>query len=421
MSGTLDRTYSGTEDRPYAKTHPWINFRLDLQRASFRFWLDLGAVQSKIEHVANALLFPKTAQQFRVLYLAKGVHATTAIEGNTLSEEQVRDRIEGKAKLPESKAYLGQEIDNIVEACNQIAPDVLSGQRSDVTPDQIMAFNEMVLRGLPLDEHVVPGQFRKHSVGVAGYRGAPWEDCQYLVDRLSQWLNSEFRPPSDELAIGFAVLKAVVAHLYIAWIHPFGDGNGRTARLVEFQILLSGGAPDVAAHLLSNFYNQTRTEYYRQLQVASQSPDGATRFLSYAVRGLRDALDEQIEVIRKDLRQVVWRDYVSWSFRQLRGDAADRRRLLALELAGAKPSGVPVSKLSVLNAEIAKRYANKTAKTLSRDVNELEKLDLVLRRGREIQANIAIFSRFQPKRHRAARGEPTEGEDQESDSEIPES
>ena len=177
---------------------------------------------------------------------------------------------------------------------------------------------------------------------------------------------------------------------------------------------------DVAAHLLSNFYNQTRTQYYRQLQAASQSSDGATRYLSYAIRGLRDALDEQIEVIRKDLRQVVWRDYVSWSFRRLRGDAADRRRLLALELAGAKPSGVPVSKLSVLNAEIAKRYANKTAKTLSRDVNELEKMELVLRRGREIQANIAILSDFLPRRHHAARGEPAERQDQESDSSTPE-
>lgn len=56
----------------------------------------------------------------------------------------------------------------------------------------------------------------------------------------------------------YAIFKAVVAHLYLAWIHPVGDGNGRTARLVEFQILLSSGVPSPAAHLLSNHYNQTR-------------------------------------------------------------------------------------------------------------------------------------------------------------------
>ena len=81
-------------------------------------------------------------------------------------------------------------------------------------------------------------------------------------------------------------MKAVVAHLYIAWIHPFGDGNGRTARLLELQILLGAGFPVPTCQLLSNHYNQTRTEYYRELDLAShrRSP---TEFLVYALEGLR--------------------------------------------------------------------------------------------------------------------------------------
>jgi Fic family protein len=43
--------------------------------------------------------------------------------------------------------------------------------------------------------------------------------------------------------IPYAILKAILAHLCLAWIHPFGDGNGRTARLVEFQILIFPGCP----------------------------------------------------------------------------------------------------------------------------------------------------------------------------------
>jgi hypothetical protein len=76
----------------------------------------------------------------------------------------------------------------------------------------------------------------------------------------------------------YAILKAMVAHLYLAWTHPFGDGNGRTARLIEFHILLSAGVPSPAAHLFSNHYNQTRAEYYRQLDRASKS--GGHPFLS---------------------------------------------------------------------------------------------------------------------------------------------
>jgi Fic family protein len=388
--------------------------------------MDLGAVQSKIEHVANALLFPKTAQDFRSLYLAKGVHATTAIEGNTLSEDQVRDRIEGKAELPGSKAYLGKEVDNIVEACNTIALEALGGQGSELTTNGIVNFNSLVLQGLPLESEVVPGRFRKHSVGVARYRGAPWGDCRHLVDRLCHWLNAGFQPPSDDFTTGFAVLKAIMAHLYLAWIHPFGDGNGRTARLVEFQILLSGGVPSVAAHLLSNFYNQTRTEYYRQLSATSQSGGDVMPFLGYAVRGLRDALDEQIQVIRRDLRKVVWRDYVYETFRDAtRGDATHRRRLLALALAGVESPGVPVSKVGLLTPEIARLYANRTAKTLSRDLKELLKMGLIIiQPGRGVGANLAILSnlavlrRFLPAGRAHAQDDSGHGQDARSHDEA---
>jgi len=82
------------------------------------------------------------------------------------------------------------------------------------------------------------------------------------------------------------------------WIHPFGDGNGRTARLVEFQILLQAGIPSPAAHLLSNHYKQTRTEYYRQLATASRSGGNILPFIEYAVGGFVDGLKEQLALIR---------------------------------------------------------------------------------------------------------------------------
>ena len=77
------------------------------------------------------------------------------------------------------------------------------------------------------------------------YRGAPREDCAFLLDRLCRWLEGEpglslFKKPDDD-RIATAILHSILAHLYIAWIHPFGDGNGRTARLVEFMLL--GPAP----------------------------------------------------------------------------------------------------------------------------------------------------------------------------------
>jgi hypothetical protein len=98
--------------RTYEKTHPWITFKLDLRRAAPAFWMLLGEARSKCEHIANVPLRPATAEQLHLLYLAKGALATTAIEGNTLSEDEVVRHLEGKLRLPPSKEYLTREIDN---------------------------------------------------------------------------------------------------------------------------------------------------------------------------------------------------------------------------------------------------------------------------------------------------------------------
>ena len=150
--------------------------------------------------------------------------------------------------------------------------------------------------------------------------------------------------------------------------------------------------------MLSNFYNQTRAEYYRQLDLASKKPSGPIDFLHYALRGLRDALDEQIKDIRRYQWDVVWRDYVYQKFGGMEGGAAKRRRLVALELAKANPCRVLPSGLRRLTPEIAELYADKTGKTLTRDLHALEAMKLVRRVGRLVEANGSILTKLLPKR-----------------------
>lgn len=135
---------------------------------------------------------------------------------------------------------------------------MFSDQPHPLTVRLIKKFNELVLAALPLEEDVVPGEIRKGSVVVGSCKGAPAEDCEYLLERMCSFTADS---PQQEIAldsVSKSVLLAIWAHLYLAWIHPFGDGNGRTARLLEFMILLGGGVPAPAAHVLSNHYNQTR-------------------------------------------------------------------------------------------------------------------------------------------------------------------
>ena len=361
--------------RTYERTHPWIKFTMDMNKAPYIDWLMLGEAQSKCRHFERVPLLPDVAQHLYSIYLAKGVLATTAIEGNTLTEDEVLRHIEGKLELPPSKEYLRQEVDNIIEACNAIGNHVLEAEVTDISIDMIMRYNELVLKDLPLGEDVIPGEIRTHNVVVGPYKGAPPDDCEYLLSELCGWINRELDAP-PEYGMAFGILKAVLAHLYLDWIHPFGDGNGRTARLVEFHLLMSVGVPSIAAHLLSNHYNQTRTEYYRQLDLSHRAETNVFSFMEYALRGFIDGLQEQIDVIKDQQITVHWINHVHAVFKD-RDSAADlRRRRLVIDLSHFE-NPVPVPEVRYISPRIAEAYASKTEKTVKRDINTLVEMNLI--------------------------------------------
>ena len=383
-----------TKDRTYLATHPWISFRLDLRKASYRVWMLLGNAQSKCEAVKGIPLLPSVSEHLYQVFLAKGILGTTAIEGNTLSEDEVLELLEGKLQLPPSKEYLAQEIDNIVEACNLIRNQVMSGEQSNLQTGDILEFNRLVFKELSTQEDFVPGEFRTHEVGVGNYKGAPYANVEYLVDRLFTWLNADFDTP-EGYEVAIAILKAILAHLYIAWIHPFGDGNGRTARLIEFEILLAAGLPDVVAHLFSNHYNQTRTEYYRQLDASHRSFDGVFEFIEYALQGFVDGLNNQLDMIRGQQLHVHWINYIHSQFRDKHGAADVRRRRLAIDLSN-KDEPVKVSEIRYVSTRIAEAYADLSDKTVSRDVQKLQQMDLVTRTKEGVIANREVMKAFMP-------------------------
>jgi Fic family protein len=385
--------------RSYEQTHPWLTFQFNAERRlSQRTLLLLGEAYSKCTHIAGVPLKPAIAKGLHQLYFAKGVAGTTAIEGNTLTEAQVKDAIAGKLNLPPSQQYLQQEVENIAQACNEIGQRVVQGQVR-LTPEWIQHLNQLVLQGLPRDEHVVPGEIRGYEVTVLRYRGAPHEDCGHLLHRMCEWLNEW--PPSAwgvKSEIATAVLKAILAHLYIAWIHPFGDGNGRTARLLEYYILADAGVPSPAAHLLSNHYNLTRTEYYRHLERASTTENGVGEFVEYAAQGLVDGLYGQIDVIRQQQWQMAWRDYVYELFNDQRTETGLRQRDLLLAL-GARPwQGIPRKDLTDLSPGLARRYAGTSDRTLSRDLNALLEEGMVVKTDEGYRARLEVVLAFLPPR-----------------------
>ncbi len=385
-----------TLGRTFSRSHPWITFQLDLTAAPFEFWMLLGEARSKCQHIAGVPLKPSVAEKLYEVYLAKGVHATTHIEGNTLSEEQIRKQIKqgNKVGVPKSQEYLFDETQNVIDACNEIAREVISNPRVVITPERICRFNRLVLRGKAGKKDVFPGEVRRCSVGVGTYRGAPWEDCEHLLQRLCDWLNEGLRPAKPEHQFLYAIARAVMAHLYIAWIHPFGDGNGRTARLIEYQILMQSGlVPLPAGHLPSNHYNKTRLRYYEELDQASQNGGNVIPFLLYAVEGFVDGLREQLDYIRDQQWRVAWENYVHEYFGKDDTKVGSRRKHLLLDM---PPDAVPRKDLTKISARVARDYAEKGDKTLTRDINELVKDRLLIRRGNGYSVNRDLILAFLP-------------------------
>lgn len=392
-------TLFGDEPRTYERTHPWLTFSANLNELGPTAWLLLGEAHSKLQHISGVPLRPDISTRLNQIYLAKGVHATTAIEGNTLTEEQVDRIIADELKLPPSKDYLEQEVRNVVDACNRIVSEVAAGHPIPLTVERIAAFNLDVLRGLEVDAGVVPGVIRTGSVVVGNaYRGAPAEDCELLLQRLCDWLNGpEFIVgENDPYAFTKVLVKAVLAHLYVAWIHPFGDGNGRTARLIEFQVLVESGVPLPAAHLLSDHYNLTRDRYYRVLARSSRPPYSVTDFVEYALTGLVDELRSQLDLIRTSQLDVTWENYIHDRFRDQETPARRRQKHLALDL---PPSNwTPRSEIRRVSGRISEEYAGKGAKTITRDINALREMGLIRESRDGIKPNRGLVVAFLPVR-----------------------
>jgi Fic family protein len=383
--------------KKYEKSHPWINFNIDTQKANLFTWLFLGEAQSKCAHIAGTLLDPKIAKKLNTLYLIKGTRATTAIEGNTLTEDQVRDIINGEADIPPSKKYQEQEIINISDAYNQIAHELLTAGSAPVTVAEIKKYNEAVLHNLKLEECVIPGKIRTYPVGVGRYAGAPYEDCEYLLERLCAMLQQPAFNLGNQWTYASGILKAVLAHLFIAWVHPFGDGNGRTARLVEFKICLMAGIPTLAAHLLSNHYNETRAEYYRKLDETSKHRN-VFPFVTYALQGYVDQLDFQLGIIRQEQHKAFWINYVHNTFKGLNDTPTNSRRKRLMLRISEKAFDTWMPEQEIYLGMQLTESKKATLRTLARDLSVLIKEQLVLKKGNKVKANTGIIEVYLPKK-----------------------
>jgi len=355
----------------------------------------LGQCYAYINSMINIPIQPEYHQQLHTVSLNKGALATTAIEGNTLTEEELIEILNGKNLAP-SKRYQQQEVQNIIDAFNFIFKELIQKKNPEIiSPELIKRFNEMVGRDIGENFNGNPGQLRRRNVTVGAYRPPSFELVKDMVKKLCDWLLKEFHYGHDQ-TFDEAVIQAIVTHVYIAWIHPFLDGNGRTARLLEFYLLMRAGVPSIASHVLSNHYNNTRTEYYRQLQNASETGE-LSAFIVYSLEGFCDGLENIIKIIHKDQTEITWKNYVHDKMEKIQEEGKSKKtmqRIKQLAYYIKADKFYSINEIRIINYKIADEYIGLNEITLRRDLDLLVEKGLLKTEKNKFCANYELLNSF---------------------------
>ena len=388
-------------------SHDFIRFPPYEAKLTVSLVMLLAEIQAKIIHIRQIPILPSLRKELRTVYLARAAHGTTAIEGNTLTEAAVLNRVRNPTEEAIRKDYDEQEVDNAITALNSIANATFEGRSESFSLELLNRYHRVLVAdtGSPNCEDAEIGMIRKKSVEVGRYLGAPANDCPRLVGAYFEWLNESVFIPSgqEDYAVAWHVIKAIIAHTYFAWIHPYCDGNGRLARLVEFKILLDAGVPDIAAHLLSNMYNKRRPDYVRQLQdTHGEYNDGSypkearvQDFIEFALGGFRDELASQCIEIYDSQITVMWHDLIHTSFPKKLSDAQQRRKRLALDLTQPRfQQLVRFGEIRELTPGVAIAYLNESDQTIRNDLNVLIELNLIQRVETGYGPNTDIMTDF---------------------------
>ena len=206
----------------------------------------------------------------------KSLHSSLAIEGNSLSKEQVTAIIDGKRVLGKQQDI--HEVQNAIKVYDRLE------QIDPFSEDELLDIHQLLMSGLITDA----GRYRNSGVGVIDgsivvHLAPPAKQVPSLMGDLFDYLNNYLED---------IIIKSCVFHYEFEFIHPFSDGNGRMGRLWQTAILKTK-YPDLAAVPLESIIHDRQQGYYDAL-LQSQRVADSNPFILFSLRALHDALAEQI-------------------------------------------------------------------------------------------------------------------------------
>ena len=208
----------------------------------------------------------------------KTIQATLAIEGNTLSENQITSILEGKKVKGKANEIL--EVENAIKLYEK-----LESFKFASTKDFLKA-HEILMKGLVKNN----GKFRSKNVGIL--KGREVVHAAPQAKFVPNLINDHFHWLKKDKDI-HPIIKSCISHYEIEFIHPFMDGNGRMGRF--WQTLILSNVSLVFKHLpIESIIKDKQDEYYKSLQNSDQIGE-STPFIEFSLSIIKEGLDSLIE------------------------------------------------------------------------------------------------------------------------------
>lgn len=240
--------------------------------------------------IEKAKIIPTSEIKLQKMALIRMSQGSTAIEGNILNQKQVENILANKKiDAPNRDIF---EVKNYLSALKYIASFVKKNRK--ISSKTILKIHRLVTQNTLDPEY--SGYFRSRPVYVVRhffglnkkiiYTAPPAKQVAKLVSELISWVNQ-----SENNNI-HPIITAAVAHQEIAAIHPFSDGNGRTARALATLILYQRGYDFRRLFALEDYYNSDRQKYYQAINCGEKYDPNKdlSNWISYFVSGFKEEI-----------------------------------------------------------------------------------------------------------------------------------
>ncbi|WP_368299454.1 Fic family protein [Kluyvera sichuanensis] len=234
----------------------------------------------RLETDVHPILF---AQLKAVFHMLESL-GSARIEGNHTT---LADYVESKVEGTQSSTDQLKEINNIEAAMEYI--DEYLNHGDDITEYFIRELHSLAVVGLQQEGDRTPGAYRQHNVSIAQSDHLPPDHIRvadYMAE-LTAFINRADKPKYD-------LMKIALVHHRFGWIHPFGNGNGRTVRLLTYALLIKYGFNVQAGGRVLNptaVFCNDRERYYAMLSLADKGTEqGLEEWCLYVLSGISSEL-----------------------------------------------------------------------------------------------------------------------------------